>query len=236
MTEADGADAKLLPPSSEPLFPPDLKPGEERLYVPPVLPQIGEGKYFRIYNRTSVGGGDKKLNWINRFSTEGTPPPGYGNGFDMLPGDPIFEDEAEHPRLPDVWSYLSFMIASQRLIDVIRTLDPDAIDVRPIDWRYTGGGRPEQPFYFLDTIRKLPAIDYANSQVRYHNYDGRLTVGRASPWRAMPGLPEDAHIFRDERKTLYIIVSQVLRTAIEKARPEMPSVGFDDIASPGGGL
>ena len=85
--------------------------------------------------------------------------------------------------------------------------------------------------HFLDVVRMMPAIDFANSRVRYNSYQDKITVGAIGPTRFRSDIPSEVHALRDPTHPIQVCVSREVKEAIEKAKPKVRGVAFDDLAA-----
>jgi hypothetical protein len=87
--------------------------------------------------------------------------------------------------------------------------------------------------YFIEIRRRISAIDFANSRIRFHRSEGyEAYPAIVGPARLLSDIPDNIHIFSDVRKWTAMFVSAEIRDAFLSLRPK-PNIVFDD---PGDGL
>jgi hypothetical protein len=154
----------MLPPSPDPLPMPDLKDGESCWYEPPVRPQEGESGYWRLEDpHTSASTGTE---WVNDREF-GKLQPWYDEFYES-PTLPHFLSKRPPPKkLGEYYRGLSHMV-SERVVDIFRAFDPEGIKTIEINMEFKDGARPPYKFFWMHIVRKVAAIDYANSRVLYN--------------------------------------------------------------------
>lgn len=223
----------MLPPADEPpVWPPralrhDMR--EDYWYEPPVMPRAGTARYFNV---VEVGGAPVFINWKWANEQHGGPRIGYAKGFGTLSTRPqivgIAEGQFGGPA-SELHKYGLFLYASERVVEIFRQLDPDAIATCPIDWRLRDGTPLDQQYYFLDILRVIPAIDFANSRLLFRpDTEGGNYIADAEPLRFKPDIPEHYHVFRDARFKMRIFYSRTLCERLAALDPPLDNIKFED--------
>lgn len=219
----------LLPPSGEPLPPPNMKPGcadqvNDVTYVPPVLPEEGESGYWLMMPGDAPW--DRTMKWVNKVE-QGRPSP-YMGRFHEIPGPIKFVSTRRMPRkMPDFKRGTYAHIVSQRIVDVFHAFDPDGYKLHPVEYTYRDGETPDQPFWLFYVTRIIPAIDYANSKIAYRKSEGyEPHVLRQGPVRLMPEA-YDFPYFCTHWINVPIFVSDEMKQRLDSLRPKLNYVRFD---------
>ncbi|KAA0697394.1 DUF1629 domain-containing protein [Neorhizobium sp. P12A] len=66
----------------------------------------------------------------------------------------------------DLSMCMGVMFVSQKLKDVIETIDPEAAEFSPIEIHYPKGKAPSSPYYFFAVRRQIDALDLDRSRLR----------------------------------------------------------------------
>ena len=252
------AGENLLPPSSKPLPPADIEADEVVQVNPPCPPwapnsgqeitELLKNPYLPQFDRrywTFRGGFEGFPEDIEAISWDNEPGPGLpffgsGHGMDRVPAEPLFtlRCRSADPLLPDLWEVGGMFVVSRRLLALLLEWDPEAILHRRILMRDPAGELIHDEHYFVDVVRNLWAVDFANSVIKYHG--GGLDQGRRYPpypigypsVRILEGLNSDFHIFRQAWTSRFgeggvnCIISDALMTRIEAAQPPFTNVRF----------
>ncbi|PSJ40784.1 imm11 family protein [Allosphingosinicella deserti] len=222
----------LLPPSSKPIYPAGIKDDERIRVHPPVAPSYDETRYWRLDDAYTAHPNETTFAWKN--DPQGLY--GRGRGIGRLPDPCMFQFTPKKRALPDLWRHGSLFVVSARLLDVFREVDPDAFEVRRITMMGDDGVVFDETYHFLDVIRTLEVVDYANSTIIYGG-GGCLSSGqRFDPFvsgypsvRLLKDLDLPFHIFRHKNQS--VLVSNYLRERVLSMRPKARNVDFDDVAS-----
>lgn len=154
---------RLLPPSAEPVFPPELTEGGEVWYEPPVMPKPGESGYSVIKMDFEAPGPD--FDWVNEPWTA-KPDPWLGR-FEELREAPQWHSALPEPEdLAEVMIGLTHTV-SERVLEVFQRFDPESVKYHEIDMRFQGGVPARRRYYWMHVTRQISAVDFANSKVRY---------------------------------------------------------------------
>jgi hypothetical protein len=183
----------------EPSFDPyrDLKRGERR--TTERASERRESPFVRIANLSSEA---EDIDWINDPLLL---PGDYfagGIGFSRLTEPPIFQLKANDAhRLLDFHWFRGAAIVRKGWVELCRDLDPDAIEVIPLQIILADGRSAEGDFYLWDVVRRIDAIDWGCTKAtvikgELHGEDYLYTSQvRAIVMR--PDVPEKIHLFRD---------------------------------------
>lgn len=247
----------LLPPSPEPLPPPDIQLEERVRVVPPCPPwqprdaiETGawrrnpsafpfDGRYWVFRERRGKHPTDALFAWKNDPGA-GQPAYGSGGGVDRIPDPALFEFKPRKRKggLPDLWEGYGLFHVSTRLLDILLEWDADALAHRRIVMREPGGEVFDEDHHFLDVVRNIPAIDYANSIVHYQGaeiYQGERYPPRPahhSSVRLLDDIDPSFHLFRPARSIwggLSAIVSDALKRRLEKVKPALRHIEFSPL-------
>jgi hypothetical protein len=209
--------------------------GGERVKSP-VIPMQKDCRFFRAGNRSGLPVLSlRQVISPSDSQIPGAHSPGGGHGLSSIIESPkwLIENSKHKPR--DFAGDPSFgtMIWSKRLLDVVLTIDPDAVEYKPFIYEYLDGTTPGEDYFVVDVVRIINAVDYANSI--YDIYpdleDGRPKVMNVAAAAFDPSIPESFHLFRDKNWPRSIYVSNVLRKSIEKAKPKISGIEFYDVAA-----
>ena len=174
------------------------------------------------------------LKWAER------PSPGRwggGLGLDLLANGTTFRfsESASRIKLPSMWQPFGevAMVVSRPLLQLLRSLDADAIVSRSLVIRGRENELVSDEYSIVDVVRNLAAIDIANSIVDYHGpsrgYPSYLTGYVSS--RIRDDLDPGVAIFRQKSFTSaggrMIIVSAAVRQALELSKPRFSNLRFD---------
>lgn len=251
----------LLPPSAEPLPPADIEAGEVVQVIPPCRPwapntgqeikDFSQNRHLPQFDRrywTFRGGFEGFPEDIEAISWDNEPGPGlplfgHGHGMERVPAEPSFtlRCRSAPPILPDLWEVGGLFVVSRRLLEMLLEADPEAIVHRRIQMRDPAGTLIHDEHYFVDIIRKLWAVDFANSVIKYHG-GGIYQGDRVSPYpigypsvRILEGLNPDFHLFRQAWRSSFgvggagSIISDALMTRIESTEPAFSNIRFGQL-------
>lgn len=208
----------LLPPSPEPMVPPDIGIKEIVRVVPPQPPHfptkdeayelaknpslpLFDRRYWKFKDALSQHPTSLRQIWVNNPGVAGMY--GMGRGLDCVAEVIEFAVDGAKRKLPDLWESYGLFIVSTRLLDLLRDIDPDAIVHRPIVMRDKAGELIDDEHHLMDVVRNIWAVDFANSIIDYRG-SGRGADGRAYPptvsgypsVRILGDLDPGFHIFR----------------------------------------
>jgi hypothetical protein len=218
-------DLPLLPPDGEALFndprmegltdPPPGCPPAERLLAPTDPAQVGESPFLSM--RCISEGRRSRVAWVNEPDGFEHAAQGEGRGFWLFRDPPQFRETGKKPKQPaDFWPYLSWFVASPRMVEILSRFDPSAIETVPIDWRFADGQKLDG-YVFLDVRRVVHAYDYRRTPVLMARDRGRTFIHRLMYPRALKPIADpNAKIFRD-RYFLDLFVTRALAKALSQA-------------------
>lgn len=191
---------------------------QERILPPAIPPDSTESK-FLLVNATSEGIPGGRVTWVNDPGrTVSMDHVGYGLGFARLEQVPHFEHQAEKPKQPsEVWSYLNWFIASQSFVQILRGVDPDAVQTKEMDWVFSDGQRLDG-YMLLDITRVIDAYDFRRTAVIVGMDRGRKYIARLAEPRTLRDIPEDVHMFRTSAYRSDVFMSRMLAGAISAAK------------------
>jgi hypothetical protein len=247
----------LLPPSTVPLPPADLRPNQRVRVIPPCPPwrvpidvdpaavakdpppQL-DRRYWRMVDSLDDYPRGLNIIWRNRPSTPS--PFGDGFGVDSLPEPAIF-DVTKHStgnELPDVWEGHGLFYMSGRLLEILIDEDPEAVVHKPIQFRNPNGETLSQDHHLVDVVRTVAAVDYANSIIDYAGvryYDGEDLPSMSVVYfssRFVDDINPRFKIFR--QKGLYgggrsCFVADDLRQKIQALSPPARNIAFHPLSS-----
>lgn len=224
----------LLPPSRTPLIPHDIKDGERVLVRPPVEPARDDNRYWTMRDGFRQHPTDATFAWRDKPERG---PYGRGRGVELLPVPSTFQfkPKARKNGLADFWEAHGLLVMSTRLRDLILDTDPEGIVHKPIVMMDLDGNVFDEDHHFVDVVRAVEAVDYANSFVVYQGaetYDGRRYDPRPASYysvRILEDLDPSWHIFRHDGRGP--IVSDHLHQKIKRMKPAVRNVGFQSPAS-----
>jgi hypothetical protein len=243
----------LLPPSTKPLPPADIRPNERVRVIPPCppwqpqtkedlvalskdpnLPQL-DRRYWRMQDAFEDQPRGLIVAWKN---DPGTGAPRYGSGYGVgrLPDVSVFEVKPEEAglELPDFFQGNGLFAVSTRLLEILLEADADAIVHKPILFVDAAGTVFDDHHHYIDVVRNVEAVDFANSVVDYDA--GDQYEGEDLPWISlgyvssrMVDLDPQIKIFR--QKGLYgggrsCFVTDDLKQRIEAVSPPIRNVAF----------
>lgn len=246
----------LLPPSTDPLPPADLKHEECVCVVPPCppwqprtaaevaapytgvpLPDL-DTRYWRLEAKDDPVLRSLQYDWEN--------PPlnptwfGRGEGLDALPDLSIFRLRSAKKKisLPDFWKGANIFIAGPRLLDLLLKEDSEAIVHKPICFVSIEGEELSRDCHFVDVVRNQKAVDYANSVIDYvggPKYEESETQSVSVSFvsaRIVDDLSPSIQLFR--QANLYgggrgYFVTDQLRRKIEAVSPAIRNISFRPI-------
>jgi hypothetical protein len=224
----------LLPPSRTPLIPQDIKDGERVLVRPPVPPAYEDTRYWTMRDGLRLHPTDATFAWRDKPLYG---PYGMGSGVDLLPVPSTFQfkPKARKNGLADFWEAHGLLVMSTRLRDLILDTDPEAIVHKPIIMMDLDGKVFDEDHHFVDVVRVVEAVDFANSLVVYQGgetYHGRRSEPRPASYysvRVLEDLDPSWHLFRHGRRSP--IVSNHLHQKIKGSKPAFRNVAFGLLAS-----
>jgi hypothetical protein len=160
------------------------------------------------------------------------PPPGQKYGFPEFPEKPRFRPDKTFKTRPpnDLEGVNFYWLISQRVKDVIASVDPSGAVFADCDVFYVSGKLLEERYYLCDVIREIDALDEQKSNLVRVVEDG---------YEYYPLLPDseicfksdivgDAHIFRQE-KIAAIFCDALMKDALISAGLKDPS-HFRDVS------
>lgn len=225
-----GPGPSLLPPSAEPMPPGGMKDGDDIWYEPPVLPRPGGSRFWIIRHDDYRDDGATGVN-LEEFESD--------LDLDNLGSSaiiPRFVSKRKPPKhFTEFFSGRGIYTVSERLLNVMREFDEEAITWIRQERIYAGGEEGPQIFYFINVKRQLPVVDFANSGVRYEkkhkDYPVQHFNFRAA--RLLPNIPARCHIIKEGTRWLGpVFISTELKTALEALKPKPYQVRFDDPGHP----
>jgi hypothetical protein len=205
-------------------------PPEERLLLPANPPAVGDSRFLLMCESSGAGAGGQ-VTWVNEPKDPAyIDRVGYGRGLAQLPDRPRLEERRKKPRkMPEVWSYLTWLVASPRVADVLTRFDRSVIDTVKIDWIFSDGQQLDG-YVFLDVRRLVYAYDYRRTAVLVRRERGRKYLDRLAFPRALKEIPDPGvHVFRDAYHRPDIFMSRDLAKELSSARDR--SIFFRDPAS-----
>lgn len=178
----------------------DLAPGEKREHVRSAAPTGTEGRFWVVRANGEVAPGS--LQWVNDQRR-----PSYDARFPIVTMEeleqPILQADLEESRVGDFYHVTSSLhLLRSTIVDCIRVLDPEAIEVRKADTRGLG---PEWEFYLVMMKRRFDAIDISKTNLTLHNkrvlpnkdfYAGMAHY--AAGFCLCEDIPENIHCFVNE--------------------------------------
>lgn len=190
--------------------------GEIRLIEPIEPLRRGESRFLLIDNDVQY---EALEQWSNRPSRGRI---GGGWGFSELDEKPIFVRENRKVRVPDADIGSSTITATKKFLDLLLACDANGIAYVPISRTVEGEGAADEESFLIDIIRKIPAIDWGNSQVRAEcrravlpPHADKISLTVPLGLRIRPDIPEDVHIFRDEQLPSTVFASRELLKRLE---------------------
>ena len=131
------------------------------------------------------------------------------------------------------------MVASTRLLDFLLDFDGDAIVHKQIIMEDLDGNIYDDDHHFVDVVRSIQAIDYANSEVRYRGAftasngmmipDTAVSVKNA---RMLDNIDPEHHIFRqkfDDGVSKGVIISDKLKKALKSEKPAFRNLRTENL-------
>jgi Protein of unknown function (DUF1629) len=246
----------LLPPSPIPIFPEGVEIDEKVVVIPPVPPWkpsnaeestalyqnplLQDQRYWHMDDAFEKHPRDLTGNtWVNKPALMGH----YGGGVGLQAcADPCifkFPVVAEKiKRWPDFFSYGGIFIVSARLLDIFRSFDEAALDIKPLLVLDKNDQEARPGYCIMDVIRIIDAVDYANSTIRFLGptlYNDELIPMKVNGYEAVRILDDidpSFHIFRQRHngRGHNVIVSRALKEAIRSAKPKITNVGLYNMA------
>jgi hypothetical protein len=130
---------------------------------------------------------------------------------------PRFEQAQKAPkRLPHLWPWnrnTNMFIASPDMVELLRSVDAEAIETTPIDWVYSDAQQLDG-YVLLDITRLHYAYDYARSVVDVAFVNGQRFAHLSSPRVLRAELPASLAIFRDATLRSDVLVTPALAREI----------------------
>src|SRR5690606_10797581 len=115
--------------------PPPRMPREERLLKPANPPLVGESRVLLLQQSFVTSGG--RVDWVNEPDFESWAQAGEGRGLAAFRHRrPRLEQRVRKPKkrkISDLWSYLSWYVASPKVVEIMSRFDAGAIDTVDID-------------------------------------------------------------------------------------------------------
>ena len=231
---------KVLPPDGEALFSdPRLEgltdplpgfPPSERLLEPSNPPQVGDSPFLLMRCVSDGGGG--RVTWLNKPEGRAYAGQGDGRGFWLFQDPPRFQENSRKPQQSaDLWPYLTWFVASPRVVEILSRLDPAAIETVAIDWTFSDGQKLDG-YVFLDVRRLVHAYDYKRTAVLMARDQGRTFIQRLMYPRALKPVPDpNVHIFREGYHRRDMFVTRAL--AKELSIAGIRGLSFEDPACMG---
>ena len=132
MSPPTSSDGLHLPPSADPIVPPDLTEGGDAWYEPPVRPVAGHGRYSVLAMDWTAPSID--FDWPNMASTS-DPSPSQGK-FETLPEAPLWRtNEPEPDDFAEVIRGATYTV-SRRVRDVFLRHDPGSLKYQEVKIRF----------------------------------------------------------------------------------------------------
>lgn len=246
----------LLPPSPVPIFPEGVEIDEKVVVIPPVPPwkpsnaeestalikdpSLQDQRYWKMNDAFERHPKDLSGAWVNEPAISGHF--GGGVGLQACPSPCVFKFPVAAEKLkrwPDFFYYGSIFIVSVRLLDILRSFDEAALDIKPLLALDKNDQEVRQGYYMIDIVRIIDAVDYANSTVRFLGptlYNGELIPMKVNGYEAVRVLDDidpSFHIFRQRHngRGYSVIVSRALKEAIRSAKSKITNVGLYNMAS-----
>ena len=174
------------------------------------------------------------VQWINRPAL-GYPLPGMGRGWGVLPmlGAPTPRFRTRSRKASNLADFCEFsstlwLLASARCAAVFSRLQPDAVDILPVEVELGDGTvLPAGAYAMIDVINVLPAYDVAASGLEIEDRHPYRRAYLPADFRRVilrEEIVQGAHLFRDEVDPIKIWVSVEVRDALRKAG--VTSAGF----------
>ncbi|WP_324750430.1 DUF1629 domain-containing protein [Sphingomonas sp. LY54] len=217
----------LLPRSNVPLIPAELSVGGDLWYEPPLLPQPGEAGYSVITMDWTAPGVD--FAWPNRART-GKPDPWLG-AFETLVEAPQWHADAPEPHdFAEIMIGLTHTV-SERVLDVFLKFDESAVKYREIDIRFKGGTPSRRRYFWMHVTRALPAIDFANSRIRYlWPKRSRPYPGQHGPVRLMPDIEGIPYLCATTLGSRAVFISDEMLRTFRGIEPRLAHFEAQDIS------
>ncbi|MER9354408.1 DUF1629 domain-containing protein [Mesorhizobium sp. M0187] len=161
-----------------------------------------------------------------------------GYGFPEYPETPRLRPEAtDYCRPPkDLEDFHCYWLVSERLKDVLQSVDPDGVVFNDCDVFYLSGKPIEPKHYLCDIVRKIDAVDLESSKFRLLiGENGGVHYDRAGGacFYFKEEIVGDAHIFKQKNMGIVICTAK-LREACVEAGIKNPDV-FQDMSVCGRG-
>lgn len=213
-----------------------LEPGQMRTFrpAPEDMPRPGESRYLILHADKP----DAFPEWENEPSGATW---GSGRGLPPMEEAPRFQLGARKRQItqPDIWPWRRMVyLVTGRMLDLITEYDPDAIEARPADFRFSDVLSPDEPYYLADFVRIIDAADPARSVTSYtresldyealqiDGWPGRAILQIKLPVALKPDIPTSVHVFKG--KTLGIFFSREI--VMEMVRRRFRRLDFWDPA------
>lgn len=226
--ESGAADPRLLQPSAEPVFPPELTEGGDVWYEPPVMPKPGESGYSVIKMDWEAPSPD--FAWPNQPWTA-KPDPWLGR-FEELREAPEWHSDLPEPEdLAEVMIGMTHTV-SERVLEVFLRFDPESVRYHQVDMRFAGGVPSRRKYYWMHVTKHLAAVDFANSKVRYVWSKG-YSAGpvQYGPARLMPDVVGIPYFCTKTIGSRAIFVSQEMVLAFSAIEPPLIYFKTQDLSA-----
>lgn len=210
----------LLPPSAVPMPPAGLPARTAWTVLPPIDPTYIEKTHFTF----SGFGLTRELaerEWVNEPEFFFSRYFGDGKGVTGAP-PPLWRITPRSKTLPDAWEGSSCYFLSRRLVEMLESVAPGAIDKVPMRIEDRSGNLVSGDHFLVDFVRLYAAIDWANSSVIYIRWnDDPTVVPSTSRPRMLPDLPDDLTVFRDATSTSTVYIRRDIRDKLAKMKPKL---------------
>lgn len=189
-----------LPPSRVPVPPADMQLNEVVMVHPPGPIHTREGSdYFQWDLQSGPLEFYISSDWVNEPPVPPAPP-GDGRGFAQCEVPARYRMNAKAKSYRDAIDINgTFCAMSPRLVTFLRDAVGDAIDVLPVRFERKDGTLLRDDYFFVDVVRRVTAIDWANSVVEHRRWE---SVEEHVAWpvsiRTLDTVPADALLFRDD--------------------------------------
>lgn len=168
---------------------------EERTLYPDEMPKPGESRHLIAHYDLPSGG---KVIWENEPDGYSW---GYGRGLPDMDEMPRFRDSVHKAQItpPEIFPRGKVYLITRRMLDLITEWDPQAVEARPADYLFSDGLPPDEPYYLVDFVQKLEAVDLLRSVSTYSTTDISTVpgYGHSKPTALKPNIPASVHVFRD---------------------------------------
>lgn len=218
----------LLPPSAEPVFPPELTEGGDLWYEPPVMPKPGESGYSVIQMDYEAPSPD--FDWPNEARTA-KPDPWLGMFEELREAPQWHSHQPEPDDFPEVAIGMTHTV-SERVLEVFLRFDPDSVKYIAVDMRFAGGTPARHKYYWMHVTKHIAAVDFANSKIRYvwpKNYSPSPV--QYGPTRLMPTVRGTPYFCTKTIGSRAIFLSEEMVRAFAAIEPPLVHFKTQDLSA-----